>query len=72
MIQQHSILRSAFYYDVFSVPVQCVYREVELPVEMLDYRGMNAGEQETALREYREADRAKGFDFKAAPLMRLH
>ena len=33
--------------------------------------GYECGQQATALREYEEADRAKGFDFKAAPLMRL-
>jgi non-ribosomal peptide synthase protein (TIGR01720 family) len=71
LIQQHSILRSAFYYDVFSVPTQCVYKEVQLPVVILDYRNLNKAEQETALLEYREADRARGFDFKSLPLMRV-
>ena len=71
VIKRHSILRSAFYYDSFSVPVQCVYREVTLPVEELDYRGMDKQAQEAALKEYESSDRAKGFDFKSAPLMRL-
>jgi amino acid adenylation domain-containing protein/non-ribosomal peptide synthase protein (TIGR01720 family) len=71
VLQHHSILRSAFYYDVFSVPVQCVYREVDLPVEVLDYRAMSEEEQAAAIKEYRESDQTKGFDFKAPPLMRL-
>ena len=71
VIKRHSILRSAFYYDSFSLPVQCVYREVSLPVEELDYRGMDEQAQAAALKEYEAADRAKGFDFKSAPLMRL-
>ena len=45
VLNSHSILRSGFYYDVFSVPVQCVYREIEIPVTILDYRNMNAEEQ---------------------------
>ena len=33
VLNSHSILRSGFYYDAFSIPVQCVYQEVSLPVE---------------------------------------
>jgi len=71
LIKRHSILRSAFYYDSFSIPVQCVYRAVELPVENLDYRDLDADAQSIALKAYETADRARGFDFKSAPLMRL-
>ena len=71
VISRHSILRSAFYYDSFSVPVQCVFRESELPLEELDYRGMDEATQKAALDAYEASDRARGFDFKSAPLMRL-
>ncbi|HET9278834.1 MAG TPA: condensation domain-containing protein, partial [Flavitalea sp.] len=71
IIQHHSILRSAFYPDVFSIPVQCVYRDVELPVNVMDYRHMNEEDQAEAIRKYSERDRIKGFDFKSAPLMRV-
>ena len=42
-----------------------------MPVEVVDYRGINAQQQGTAISEYQEADLAKGFDLQAAPLMRL-
>jgi len=71
VLKGHSILRSAFYYNEFSVPVQCVYREVKLPVEYIDYRGINEVQQAEAIKEYEETDRHKGFDFKVAPLMRI-
>ncbi|MEO6221367.1 MAG: condensation domain-containing protein, partial [Ginsengibacter sp.] len=71
IMQNHSILRSAFYYDAFSIPVQCVYSKVKLPVEVLDYREMDTDEQAEAITLYKEEDRQKGFDFKAAPLMRV-
>ncbi|GAA3937003.1 amino acid adenylation domain-containing protein [Chitinophaga oryziterrae] len=67
LLQRHSVLRTGFYYDDFSIPVQCVYRDVQMPVTILDYRNMN----EEALKEYEAADRIKGFDFKEVPLMRL-
>ena len=71
IIEHHSILRSAFYSDVFSVPVQCVYRDVEIPVFVIDYRNLSEAQQEQAMTKYSEEDRARGFNFKSAPLMRL-
>jgi len=71
VIRRHSILRSAFYHDAFSIPVQCVYREVKIPVEEQDYRNMDENAKRSALKAYEAADRAKGFDFRSAPLMRL-
>jgi non-ribosomal peptide synthase protein (TIGR01720 family) len=41
MVKRHSILRSAFYVDAFSIPVQAVFSQVELPLTVLDYRHMN-------------------------------
>jgi len=71
VLNRHSILRSSFYYDVFQVPVQCVYREVDLPVTVVDLRGMNEEEQALAVSEFRDADQKKGFDFRSAPLIRV-
>jgi len=71
ILQRHSILRSAFYHDVFRVPVQCVFREVTIPVEILDYRDMADGDREVAVTRFEEEDRLKGFDFKRAPLIRI-
>jgi amino acid adenylation domain-containing protein/non-ribosomal peptide synthase protein (TIGR01720 family) len=71
IIARHSILRSAFYFDAFSIPVQCAYKEVTMPIVVLDYRGMSEVEQAAAIRAFDEADKNQGFDFKLAPLMRL-
>jgi len=71
LLQDHSILRSAFYFEEFSLPVQCVYKNAELPLIVLDYSNMNSEEQAAALHELEEADHAKGFDFKEVPLMRI-
>jgi len=51
--------------------VQCVFREVQLPLKELDYRGMDPAAQDSAIKAYEAADRKKGFDFKSTPLMRL-
>jgi amino acid adenylation domain-containing protein/non-ribosomal peptide synthase protein (TIGR01720 family) len=71
VIGNHSILRSGFYHDVFAVPVQCVYKSVAFPVETIDYCELNESEQAAAIIAFETADRAKGFDFESAPLMRL-
>jgi non-ribosomal peptide synthase protein (TIGR01720 family) len=71
VLRNHTILRSAFYSDAFDVPVQCVFKEVELPVEILDLRRLADEEQVVAINNYKAADRKKGFDFKNPPLLRL-
>jgi hypothetical protein len=71
VLRHHTILRSGFYYDSFSIPVQSVYNNVQLPFEVLDYRNKNKAEQEAAVKAYEAADNAKGFDFKKPPLMRI-
>ncbi|MCW3463983.1 non-ribosomal peptide synthase/polyketide synthase [Chitinophaga nivalis] len=71
LLQQHSIFRSAFYGSTFSVPVQCVYHGVNIPVTMLDYRNLSADARQAALHDFLEADRRKGFDFETPPLMRI-
>ncbi|WP_188938366.1 non-ribosomal peptide synthetase [Puia dinghuensis] len=71
VVRRHSILRSGFYYNEFKVLVQCVYREVEVPMEILDYRGRSEAEQREGMAAYKEADRRRGFAFGEAPLMRV-
>lgn len=71
LLKRHSILRSSFYHDSFKIPVQCVNREVNIPIEILDYREMSAKQQKELIREREEADRQQGFDFQRVPLMRI-
>lgn len=71
LLKQHSILRSAFYYDAFNIPVQCVYTHVKMPIELLDLRGYGNDEQQQRVREFEGADSKKTFSFKTAPVMRI-
>ncbi|TBO44300.1 non-ribosomal peptide synthetase [Pedobacter kyonggii] len=71
ILRKHSILRSGFNHLDFKIPVQCVYKESELPFELLDLRNMNKSGQSTAMDGYLDIDRKKGFDFADAPLMRI-
>ncbi|WJK47548.1 amino acid adenylation domain-containing protein [Chitinophagaceae bacterium DXS] len=71
VLRRHSILRSGFYYESFSVPVQCVYTDVQLPLELLDYSQLCKEDQDAAIRQYSKEDRQRGFDVESAPLMRM-
>lgn len=71
VLKQHSILRSAFYYDEFNVAVQAVHKEVALPLAVIDYTSLNGFARDLAIKEFENAQRLKGFEFKEPPLMRI-
>ncbi|MEP6583183.1 MAG: amino acid adenylation domain-containing protein, partial [Ginsengibacter sp.] len=71
VLKSHTILRSAFYYNKFNVPIQCVFKKVELPLTEVDYRSMSSFEQTDAIKKYTALEREKGFDFTSVPLMRI-
>jgi hypothetical protein len=70
-VGRHQSLRTLFLWKGVKTPVQVVRREVELPLERLDWREFGAERQASLLRDYLEQDRASGFDVTRAPLMRL-
>ncbi|MBO9205122.1 MULTISPECIES: condensation domain-containing protein, partial [Niastella] len=71
LCRHHTILRTGFYYDAFSIPVQCAYRNVVPNIIEIDFRDKTADEQSTLITQYKQADRERGFMFRQAPLMRI-
>jgi len=71
LIQRHTILRTAFYYEEFSLLLQGVFKEVNLPIQEYDYTGMTTEEQTLNLATFLEQDREKGFDLNQPPLLRI-
>jgi amino acid adenylation domain-containing protein len=71
LVERHGTLRTAFYWEEIEKPVQVVYRHVDLEVHRESWRGLGAGEQRARLAEYQDADRERGFDLAAPPLLRL-
>ncbi|WP_404824747.1 amino acid adenylation domain-containing protein [Pseudomonas tussilaginis] len=70
VIARHDILRTGFWSDSqLAEPLQLVYRQVQMPVTVLDWRDRQVEPQ--ALAQLSAADYAKGFDLLQAPLMRL-
>ncbi|MDQ3834853.1 MAG: condensation domain-containing protein, partial [Actinomycetota bacterium] len=70
VIQRHPILRTGFYWEEMSEPLQVVYRQAELAWVEEDWRGLSSGEQQGRLQAFLQADRAQGFELDQAPLMR--
>lgn len=64
IIEQHSVLRTAFFGDELEVPVQCVYKNVHIPIEQVNLCGDD-------INKVIATDRWKGMDLKSAPLMRI-
>ena len=71
LIVNHSSLRSGFYNDVFRIPVQVVYRDVEMPVILKDLSGMGSEEQRLTIEGISEKNRLNGFSLSSVPLMNI-
>ncbi|SFE91436.1 amino acid adenylation domain-containing protein [Chitinophaga sp. CF118] len=71
LLKRHSILRSSFEYEELGMPVQCVYREVTLPFEVVDYQHLNPADQQLAIEAYLRTDLSMGLNYKEPPLMRI-
>ena len=68
---RHAIFRTAFVTKGLSEPMQVVRRVVVLPWAEHDWRAFQAEEQKRRLAELLAMDRATGFAFDTAPLMRI-
>ncbi|MGY6278382.1 condensation domain-containing protein, partial [Methylomonas sp. MgM2] len=69
-IVRHALLRSAFLWRGESEqPLQIVYQQAPLLLEILDWRGREIGQAD--LQRLSDQDRARGFDHAQAPLMRM-
>ena len=69
-VARHEALRTQFVWERRERPLQVVRREVELPWEELDWRGLPEAEREPRLDALLSADHARGFDLDRAPLLR--
>ena len=71
IIKRHSILRSCIISDHFSIPVQCINKEVEIPFQIVDFQDLSPEEQEQQVDLFLNDDIDKGIDLNTPPLMRL-
>src|ERR1044072_2055922 len=71
VLERHTILRTAFFWEEINKPLQVVHRRVALPLVEHDWRGLSTIEQTARFEGLREADRTRGVGLSNAPLMRL-
>jgi hypothetical protein len=71
-VDRHAVLRTAFIWEGVEKPLQVVRRQVRLPIERHDWRGVPEEEQRARFQSLLERDRTAGVDLLQPPLMRLH
>ncbi|HSF38614.1 MAG TPA: amino acid adenylation domain-containing protein [Thermoanaerobaculia bacterium] len=71
LIERHGALRTAFLWDGLDEPRQVVRKNVSLPWQDLDWRGLPAEEQQRRFEELRHRDRHTPMPLTRAPLMRF-
>lgn len=71
VLQRHTALRTAFHWEDLEEPLQVVYRQVQMPIEELDWRHLDAATQRQQMQDLCQKDRQRGFDLTTAPAMRL-
>jgi len=70
VVDRHPILRTAFVWEKRDEPFQVVFRQVELPWDHHDWRGLSPDEEERRFAALIIADRARGFALAKPPLLR--
>jgi NRPS condensation-like uncharacterized protein len=70
-VERHAILRTSFYYEDLSKPVQVVWKRVVLPFETLDWSKLPARQQDELITELVENDYNQNYNLEKAPLIRL-
>lgn len=68
---RHPALRTSFDLTRYSIPLQLVHSFVPAPLTVEDLRGLDPDAQETAITEWVESEKARGFDISQAPLLRF-
>ena len=71
VIARHSILRTSFVWKSQKRPLQAVHKQVEVPLDVMDWRGTDRVDQISRLDAILQSELESGFDFAKAPLMRL-
>ncbi|KAB8321061.1 amino acid adenylation domain-containing protein [Tolypothrix campylonemoides VB511288] len=71
IVARHMVLRTAFIWERQDHPLQVVYRQVKLPLEIYSWIGLSGDEQQQQVQAFLESDRHRGFQLSKAPLMRL-
>ncbi|WP_053139760.1 non-ribosomal peptide synthase/polyketide synthase [Pseudomonas sp. MIACH] len=71
VVALHPSLRASFQWKTQKQPVQVIHREVKVPLDTLDLRGLAAHEQQARIRTLLEEEQKVGFNLSKPPLIRF-
>jgi amino acid adenylation domain-containing protein len=71
LVERHPVLRTSFHWEQLDRPLQVVQHEIQLPLEVLDWRHVPLEQHEEQLALFLEQDRQRGLDPNSAPLFRI-
>jgi amino acid adenylation domain-containing protein len=71
LVNHHAVLRTSFELSKFSIPLQLVHQQVEVPLQVEDWCHLNHSQQEDALTAWFEAEKKRHFDWTHPPLLRF-
>lgn len=71
MLERHTILRTAFYWEEAEQPLQVVHKNVKITISHLDWQNLSIEDQEKELEILMKKDRQQGFNLRQPPLLRI-
>ncbi|WP_460146266.1 amino acid adenylation domain-containing protein [Pseudomonas sp. H3_H08] len=71
VVALHPSLRASFQWKSQKQPVQVIHRQVKVPLDTLDLRGLAPHEQEARIRTLLEDEQKVGFNLSKPPLIRF-
>ncbi|MCP4654126.1 MAG: non-ribosomal peptide synthetase, partial [bacterium] len=71
VVGRHATLRSSFHWEALDKPVQVVHHKPKVGIEHGSWRDLSPADEQQRLRSFLSADRDRGFELGAAPLIRL-
>ncbi|MGA9379449.1 MAG: amino acid adenylation domain-containing protein, partial [Phormidium sp.] len=71
VVAHHATFRTAFVWESVAQPIQIVWRQVEVKLNIHDWRELSTPEQRQRLEEFLHSQREQGFSFSQVPLMSL-
>ncbi|MNO13807.1 Tyrocidine synthase 3 [compost metagenome] len=72
LLQEHETFRTAFVFEGYSVPMQLVYRSVQLQLDVADISFMSEKERAESFRIWFDMEKGSGFDLSKTGLVRFY
>ncbi|GAB7045391.1 hypothetical protein JCM9534A_05170 [Catenuloplanes indicus JCM 9534] len=69
--ERHEVLRTSFDLETYTTPLQLVHGTAEVPIGVQDLSHLDEQEIERELHEFTRRDRARLFDLRRPPMLRL-